>query len=282
MTKLKNEIARIEGEFTIASQIAFPASSEGYYTTGNLGAKLLNALERIETKRCAECGATFEAVGFQGYCIPCGILIDEKSSRPPLRKLDSSWPKLHADKLDSLTGPSADMAQRLAPRLFGNRLLVLAGDRGRGKTQIATYLAYHRMTKGHDSGIYQRAFDACRMCDGYDIEARRALIAFQKVPFLCLDECHRIEARRIGVLESILDARYANKRPTVIIGNWMTAQGIEHGEEVSGQKHNGLGPTIMDRINEHTKNRTGGVVWCKWASYRKGDGKGGIEKNPML
>ena len=32
---------------------------------------------------------------------------------------------------------------------------------------------------------------------------------------------------------------------------------------------NGLGETIMDRINEHQKHKTGGVVWCRWNSYRQ-------------
>jgi len=70
------------------------------------------------------------------------------------------------------------------------------------------------------------------------------------------------------VLESILDDRYANRRPTMLIGNWLTQEGIQAGETVNGRKINGLGETIMDRINEHTANKTGGVVWCRWASYR--------------
>jgi DNA replication protein DnaC len=160
------------------------------------------------------------------------------------------------------------MAHELAPKLFGNRLMVLAGDRGRGKTQIVTFIAYHRMTKGHDSGIYTRLFDMARMCDGYSSEAKKALSAFQRVPFLCVDEAHRLEPGQIQTVESILDARYANKRPTVIIGNWLTIEGVKDGEEVSGQKLRGLGPTLMDRVNEHKANQTGGVVWCRWESYR--------------
>ncbi len=234
------------------------------------------AYEAVKQRTCAGCGKEFEAVGLTALCDPCGLGVDEAASKPPARKLDSTWPKLHADKLDAMipctcTGKdrcATCMAEDLAPRLFGNRLLVLGGDRGRGKTQIATFIAYHRLTKGHDSGIYSRAFDMTRMCDGYSQEARRAMVDFQRVPFLCVDECHRIEPRQIQIVESILDARYANKRPTMLIGNWMTVEGMENGEEVSGQKLHGLGPTLMDRINEHTHNKTGGVVWCRWESYR--------------
>ncbi len=265
-TRIQQLDAEIAARLAMSPQPAFDAS-QGFPLMAAL-APAVAVLEKVTLRKCADCGAEFEAVGFTAYCDPCGIKVDEQAALPPVRKLDSSWPRLHADKLQSLHGPAFAMAQKLAPRLFGNRLLVLAGDRGRGKTQIATYLAYHRMKKGHDSGIYSRAFDAVRVSSGFDVDSRRALLAFQRVPFLCLDECHRIDDRRIQVLESILDARYAAKRPTIAIGNWMTPEGMEHGEEVSGQKLHGLGPTLMDRINEHTANRTGGVVWCKWESYR--------------
>ena len=243
----------------------------------------IEALEAVSRRKCGACGAEFEAVGFTAFCDPCGIKVDEQAALPPASKLDSTWPRLHADKLDSMipcTCPpvapgqkrqrcATCMAIELCPKLFGNRLMVLAGDRGRGKTQIVTFIAYYRLTKGHDSGVYTRAYDMTRMAGGYDTDSRKSLRAFQKVPFLCIDEAHRIEPKQIHVLESILDERYANKRPTVVIGNWLTEAGIRDGEEISGQKLHGLGPTLMDRINEHKHNQTGGVVWCRWASYRK-------------
>jgi len=245
---------------------------ESPIVTGPLAAELgpfVKAMERRAERKCADCGAIFEAVGLTAYCDPCGIKVDEAAATPPVRKLDSSWPRLHAEKLASLHGPALAMAEKLAPKLFGNRLLVLAGDRGRGKTQIATFIAYHRMIKGHDCGIYTRAYDMHRLCSGFDIDSRKSLLAFQRVPFLAIDEMHRVEPKHLHVIESVLDERYANKRPTMAIGNWMTEVGMLAGETVSGERLNGLGPTIMDRINEHTANRTGGVVWCRWESYRR-------------
>lgn len=248
----------------------------------------LEALEAVKQRKCATCGDAFDAVGLTALCDPCGIKVDELAALPPVRKLDSSWPRLHADKLDSMIpcicppqvpGQKRQrcatcMAIELCPKLFGNRLLVLAGDRGRGKTQIATFIAYHRLTKGHDCGVYTRVSDMARMCDGYSADARKSLLAFQKVPFLCVDECHRMESRQIQVVESILDARYANKRPTMLIGNWLTKKGVLDGEDVSGQKLYGLGPTLMDRINEHAANQTGGIYFCRWGSYRTGPANG--------
>ncbi len=265
------ELQKLDAE--ISARLAMPSqpaveASEPFPLMSAL-APTIALLEKVTLRNCRECGAEFEAVGFTAFCDPCGIKVDEQAALPPVRKLDSSWPKLHSEKLADLHGPALAMAEKLAPKLFGNRLLVLAGDRGRGKTQIATFLAYHRLTKGHDCGIYSRAYDMTRLCSGYDLDSRKSLLAFQKVPFLCIDEAHRIEPKQIQVLESVLDARYANKRPTMLIGNWMTEKGMQESETISGEKLHGLGPTIMDRINEHTKNRTGGVVWCRWASYRK-------------
>ena len=230
-------------------------------------AEFIQRLEARYLRKCADCGDEFEAVGFQGYCDACSIKVDERAALPPVRKLDSSWPRLHAGKLDEMTGPGKAMAQKLAPRIFGNRLLVLAGDRGRGKTQIAAFIAYHRLTKGHDSGVYIRAFDLLTAIAGHDKQTR--LAAFQRVPFLCIDEVHTVEAKHLPVLESIIDDRYGNRRPTMLIGNWMTPEGICSGETVNGRRINGLGETIMDRLNEHTKHKTGGVVWCRWNSYRQ-------------
>lgn len=257
----------------ISARLAMPANSVSdasqQFPLMAALAPALTLLEKVTLRNCRDCGAEFEAVGFTAFCDPCGIKVDKQAALPPVRKLDSTWPKLHAEKLDALHGPALAMAERLAPKLFGNRLLVLAGDRGRGKTQIATFVAYHRMTKGHDCGIYTRTYDMTRMAGGFDADSRKALRAFQKVPFLCIDEAHRIEPKQIQVLESILDERYANKRPTIVIGNWLTDAGIRDGEEISGQKLFGVGPTLMDRINEHKHNHTGGIVWCKWGSYRK-------------
>ena len=256
----------------ISARLAMPAhsapdASESFPLMAAL-APAITLLEKVTLRNCRDCGTEFEAVGFTAYCDPCGIKVDQQAALPPVRKLDSSWPRLHAEKLNDLHGPALSMAERLAPKLFGNRLLVLAGDRGRGKTQIATFIAYHRMTKGHDSGLYTRSFDMIKLCSQLGAEGIKSLRSFQKVPFLCIDEAHRIEARHIHTLESVLDERYANKRPTIVIGNWMTDAGVRDGEVISGQKIFGLGPTLMDRINEHKHNHTGGIVWCRWDSYR--------------
>jgi DNA replication protein DnaC len=228
--------------------------------------RMLAIVTRRQIKKCATCGTEFEAEGLQGYCDSCSIEIDRKAALPPLGKMCSSWPALHREAIPSMEGPSAEFAEKMAPRLFGNRMAILYGDRGRGKTQIATYCAYYRMMKGHDSGMYAVAFDLANSITGFDRHAK--LEAIQRLPFLCLDECHRVEPRYLGLLESIIDARYRSKRSTLIIGNWMTEEQVRNGGNLDGERLYGLGPSIMSRIEEHKKNKTGGMVRVAWKSYR--------------
>ena len=229
----------------------------------NFGA-VLSRLERVSVRPCHECGNEFEAVGLVAICDACALKRD--NPEPPKYSLNESWPKLQADKIGELHGAGLAMAEKLAPRMHGNRLLVLAGDRGRGKTQIAVYCAWRRGQDGHRTGLYSRAYDLCESIIGFDRESK--LDRWQKTPFLVIDECHRLEAKHLVTLESIVDDRYGNKRPTILIGNWTTKEGIQRGEVVDGETLFGLGSSLVSRMNEHTANRTGGVVWCKWGSYR--------------
>lgn len=141
-------------------------------------------------------------------------------------------------------------------------MVVLAGDRGRGKTQIATWLAYQRGQAGKRPGIYAKAFDLFS-----DVKAAwgkqavetevRVMDRYKNAPFLVIDEAHeRGETDwENRTLRNVLDHRYDADVPTVIIGNWPNLEAIAAS----------LGASITDRITE-----TGGVVWCKWDSYRAG------------
>lgn len=158
------------------------------------------------------------------------------------------------------------MAEKLAPKLVGGRLCVLAGQRGTGKTQIAAFTADWRARNGYRPGLYTRAFDLCASVVGFDREAK--LEKLQKTPFLVIDELHRMEAKDLPLIESVVDDRYGNDRATLCIGNWISLDGLHLGETVDGEKLTGLGSSLFSRIQEHQRDRTGGVVWCKWQSYR--------------
>jgi DNA replication protein DnaC len=210
------------------------------------------------TRNCAKCGKPFLALGLQGICDTCAEAID--APRVIVRELGESWPERHRAKLADMAGPSLERARKLLPLAMSGGMIVLAGDRGRGKTQMATWLAWQRGKAGKKPGIYAKAFDLFAAVKGTwgrnATEAEgKALARFKQASFLALDECHeRGETDwENRTLRNVLDHRYDACLPTLLIGNWPTAEDIGAS----------LGASITDRITE-----TGGVVWCRWESYR--------------
>ncbi len=143
-------------------------------------------------RKCVDCGEQFEAVGLTAYCDPCGIRVDAESALPPVKNLDSSWPKLTPLVSSAeLHGPALGMGEKLSSRMFGNRVCVLAGDRGRGQSELQRSSLTSRICKGTTRALL-RAWDMVRLCSGY-MDAIKSLQAFQQVPFLYSDEAHRVD-----------------------------------------------------------------------------------------
>jgi DNA replication protein DnaC len=219
----------------------------------------IRRLEQFTDRRCRVCGQTFRALGFLAVCEACEGKPEPVKS-PPKRELGDSWPMRHREKLNTMQGPGADKARQLLPLALDGSMIVLAGDRGRGKTQIATWLAWQRGQQGKPCGLYAKAFDLFSDVKGTwgkqsaDSETK-VMDRYKNAAFLCLDECHeRGETDwENRTMRNVLDHRYDSCLPTVLIGNWTKA------EEIGDS----LGASITDRITE-----TGGVVWCEWQSYR--------------
>lgn len=219
---------------------------------------LMHRLEAKTNRNCTKCRKPFVATGLQGICDTCSDIV--KPARVIVRELSDSWPERHRARIPDMAGPSLERGKRLLPLVMGSGMVVLVGDRGRGKTQLATWMAWQRGQAGKAPGIYTTAFDvfaAIKSTWGRNSsEAERDVLSrFKKAAFLCVDECHeRGETDwENRTMRNILDHRYLSCLPTVLIGNWRT------GEEISAS----LGASITDRITE-----TGGIVWCKWESYR--------------
>lgn len=226
----------------------------------------LHALFTATSRRkCVACGEEFDAVGLTAYCDPCGMLPAE-APRPAVRTPDASWPRRHLERIATMTGPAYERAVKLAPKIVGAKLCVLAGNRGMGKTQIATYVAWWRGQHGHGPGLYSRAFDMVQDVIGYDRDVK--LARYQNAEFLTLDEVHRSRPADMPLLESVVDDRYSNNRATILIGNWLTIEGIHKGQEIDGEQCNGIGSSLFHRLQEHQRDKSGGVVWCNWQSYR--------------
>jgi DNA replication protein DnaC len=183
----------------------------------------------------------------------------------------AGFPQRHRENLKAMSGPGLDKARELLPRvLAGDCLLLLYGDRGPGKTQMATWWAARRVLAGKPAGIYakcadifqdiKRTWDDGGKSIGTEFDILRR---YQTTPFLVIDEVHEISGQKSDwaprTLINILDHRYDDRKTTVLIANF--------GKE---QLKAEINPSIQSRAVE-----TGGMVHCDWPSYRVA--KGGKE-----
>ena len=154
----------------------------------------------------------------------------------------------------------------------GTGLLALIGDRGTGKTQMASHIAADGQWpndvgkwNGHrnvfdQTAQYVRAMDifldlrdANRK--GSETSEKVVLAKLADVGLLVIDEFQeRGESEwENRVLTNLIDKRYAAMRPTIIIANYDRAQ-----------LSSALSPSIKDRMHENGKS-----FMFDWPSYRR-------------
>lgn len=180
------------------------------------------------------------------------------------RLLSANYPLRAVENLSNLRGPGFSKAQELATHIVkpkADAMVLLIGDRGRGKTQIATYLASERIRAGSGCGRYIKAFDLLgeikASWSAKNTEENDILQKYKKVLFLVVDEFQeRSESEWDNrTLTNILDHRYDRKLATVIIANIAAADLKNH-----------VPRSILSRCQE-----TGGIINCNWGSYREGN-----------
>ena len=149
--------------------------------------------------------------------------------------------------------------------LSGNCLLLLIGDRGPGKTQMATWWAAERVRAGKAAGWYRKTADLISEIKltwntgGKSVGTEDDLLRkYRTAAFLVLDEFNERGSSEweSRTLANIIDHRYDNMLATVIIANMSE-------REVRQQ----VQPSIVSRAEE-----TGGMVVCEWRSYRRQGG----------
>ena len=182
----------------------------------------------------------------------------ERDHERELSRLESrGFPARHVRKLDFMHGPGLERAKELSERVrSGDCLLVLCGDRGPGKTQIATYWAL-----GSHTPRYYKAHDLIRTIRGEFSDNRRTrdeseeiLVGARSCSYLVIDEFSELAGSDYEkrTLTNIIDHRYDGLKTTIIITNAPEA-------EVSDE----VGRSIYSRCSE-----VGGIVNCDWESYR--------------
>ena len=132
--------------------------------------------------------------------------------------------------------------------MIGDRgsLFVLIGQRGTGKTQLATCVA--RLVAFHgEEVVYRRASDLysdIKATFGVAEESEREVVRGMTTPRLLWEE---------RILNQIVDSRYASHKDTILISN-----------DVKEALVNSLGPSIMSRADE-----IGGIISTDWGSFRE-------------
>ena len=168
----------------------------------------------------------------------------------------------HVKKLEELQKHQnwASAYQRACEIIDHGEMLVLLGTLGNGKTQMGVQLI-RRACVSLRNCMYLRCREVgmeLRKCYGSRAEGiseRKAIAAFCRPDLLVLDECQEKadtewEQRSLTL---ILDKRYGDMKPTVLIAN---------GNENDLPRI--LGRSASDRIQEG-----GGVLLFNWESFRR-------------
>jgi len=235
----------------------------------------------MPTRNCKRCQKPFEyeVVEIMGitmtppHCEACEAILTAEPDHPKKRQakpLGDDWPAHHRAAIDTRTGPAHHRADTLwkSHVAAGATTLIVYGDRGLGKTWIATYWAFLRGQAGQDPGIYRTAYDLFldlrqSWRSNSTQSEKEAMDTYKRVPFLVLDQMH--QCRALGqttdnaamwerlALADLLDYRYRENKTTILILTATTP------EEVAGC----FDSDILSRVKE-----TGGLVACNWKSYR--------------
>lgn len=205
--------------------------------------------ERYDGWECPACAAKRHAKqreeDFQYQCHSRGIGTRHRKFR--------SW--------DALTGPPEYLKARDAVRKFcetGTSVLGLIGTRGAGKTQFGAVAIMQVPRNESPFSCVAKIRSAVELAADLkaDLETQGENGWFREhamLKLLVVDEIQNSGSEYVRtMLETLIDARYREERPTILIGNLS-----------AGQFSAAVGPSTSDRCNEG-----GGLVVCDWPSFR--------------
>jgi len=180
------------------------------------------------------------------------------------------FPKRYHDTKPETSGPWYEAEKKVHKCLCNGGMVILHGGRGTGKTFMAYDLAsgdgypdpmkvsYSQTVKR--PAIYKTAMKIfIEIRDTYRRDSEKSELQVMDelagAVLLVVDEIHErgettFEDQR---LTAILDARYQDGRPTILIGNYKTTEDLRLN----------LSPSIASRMREG-----GGAIHCNWPSFR--------------
>ena len=184
-----------------------------------------------------------------------------KTERQNLLLANCRVPSLHIkrDRNEMLAHPQWSKAYKLAETIVdAGTFCVLLGDRGNGKTQAAVELIRRSCILCKPAKYYRIREVGMALRRAYDntgMSEDAALRLFTDPYLLVLDECQERPEKEweMQQLTLILDIRYGEQRPTVLIANAKP--------EVFTKM---MGPAVTDRIHEG-----GRAITFNWQSFRR-------------
>lgn len=191
----------------------------------------------------------------------------ERECRIAVARFDAAGvPKRHRMQAESIDLTAHDQWRsrsiKLADMLGTGFIVVLSGDRGRGKTQLAID-AIRLTTLDSRTARYATAMDFfINIKAGYaeKVSELESLSPFLTPDLLVIDEAHeRGETEwEQRLLTYLIDCRYRAMQDTLLVTNQTQKDFLA-----------AMGPSVASRIGE-----TGGFMVCDWESFRvkpKGD-----------
>lgn len=169
----------------------------------------------------------------------------------------SGIPKRHRCATVDFDGEWASTFQRLSKSLATGFLGALVGVRGNGKTQIGVELVKENANRNRTSKFCcatEFFMDIKASYKKPDITESDVIKEYMKPALLVIDEIgQRSDTEwENRLLFHLVNKRYEEMKDTLFIGNLEPAQLVS-----------ALGPSIASRMNE-----TGGIVDCRWESFR--------------
>jgi hypothetical protein len=176
--------------------------------------------------------------------------------------------------------PWAQCLKKVLNVVLDRGMVALIGSPGSGKTQIAVEAIRANLIQNAKPVRYEVLEDVFALCrEAYSTNATRSEMQlirdFTSPDFLVIDEIDKKASRENAqrhsneqrLLHRILDKRYREMRPTLLIGNVANEDYLQ--ELLDGFAGEGIGP-LFDRLRQ-----TGGIVKAFGWSFRDKAGENG-------
>jgi DNA replication protein DnaC len=176
-------------------------------------------------------------------------------------KLRQAWsaPKRHTESAITPTGEWGERLAAINKRIGKGMLVALIGIRGTGKTQMAVEVM-RAATEALRSTKYITAMEffmsiKATYRDGSGKSEQQVIDEYRAKKLLVIDEIGKRGQTdwENNLLFELINRRYNDMSDTLVIDNSAPAEFVA-----------AIGPSIASRMNE-----CGGIIECKWESFRK-------------